>query len=122
MAETLCAFTGVEEANVYGVTVPGTDGRVGMAAVVAKSALDLAAFRTHLIERLPEYARPRFLRLRNAMDVTATFKPTKHDLARQGYDPIATDDALYFDDHERHAFVRIDAHVYQRIQTGQVRL
>ena len=60
------------------------------------SDLDLAALRAHLTPRLPHYARPLFLRIRNEMEVTATFKYTKADLVRQGYDPAATSDAIYF--------------------------
>jgi len=54
--------------------------------------------------------------------VTATFKPTKHELVRQGYDPAASVDAVYFNDPERQAFVRLDAALFDRIQTGQMRL
>ena len=122
VAEALGAFPGVTEATVYGVAIPGTDGRAGMAALVGDDALDLAALRTHLIDRLPAYARPLFLRLRSALDVTATFKPTKHELVRQGYDPAASVDAVYFNDPERQAFVRLDAALFDRIQTGQMRL
>ena len=56
------------------------------------------------------------------MELTATFKYTKHEFVRQGYDPAATADALYFDDPERRAFVRLDQALYHRIQTGQFRL
>jgi fatty-acyl-CoA synthase len=120
VAEAICAFPRVKEANVYGVTIPGTDGRAGMAALVADEDLDLAAFRTHLIDRLPDYARPIFLRLRRELPVTATFKHAKTDLARDGYDPAATTDLIYFSDPEREAFVRLDKALYDRIQTGQV--
>src|SRR5262249_43941605 len=74
VAETLRAFPAIEDANVYGVAVPDTDGRIGMATLVTRAPLDLAALRAHLIERLPDYARPRFLRLREALDITGTFK------------------------------------------------
>src|SRR6266446_2635899 len=48
VSEAICAFPGVKEANVYGVAIPGTDGRAGMATIVADDRrLDLAAFRTH---------------------------------------------------------------------------
>jgi len=76
VAEAICAFRGVRDANVYGVEIPGTDGRAGMAALVTEDDLDLAALRTHLIARLPAYARPLFLRLRSTMELTATFKYT----------------------------------------------
>ena len=120
--DALCAFPGIRDASVYGVPVPGADGRVGMAAVAVGAALDLAALRAHLAERLPAYARPRFLRVRRELELTATFKRTKHDLRRQGFDPEATDDALFFDDHDRDGFVPIDAALYLRIQSGTVHL
>jgi fatty-acyl-CoA synthase len=122
VSEAICAFRGVRDVNVYGVEVPGTEGRAGMAALVAEGDLDLAAFRTHLSARLPGYARPLFLRLRSAMELTATFKYTKHEFVRQGYDPAATTDVLYFDDPQRQAFVRLDKALYERIQSGQFRL
>jgi fatty-acyl-CoA synthase len=122
VSEAICAFPGVKQANVYGVVIPGTDGRAGMAALVADDELDLAAFRTHLINCLPDYARPLFLRIRNDIEVTATFKYTKSDFVRQGYDPATIDDVIYFSAPERDAFVRLDEALYTRITTGQIRL
>jgi fatty-acyl-CoA synthase len=122
VSEAICAFPGVKLATVYGVAIPGVDGRAGMAALVTEAQLDLAAFRTHLINRLPAYARPLFLRFRSEIDVTATFKPTKHALVRHGCDPDATADVIYFNDPERQAFVRLDAPLYHRIQAGEIRL
>ena len=120
VSEAICAFPGIKEATVYGVTLPGTDGRAGMAALVADEDLDFAAFRAHLIARLPPYAWPIFLRLQRQLQVTATFKHTKNDLARDGYDPAITNDIILFNDLEREAFVRLDQALYDRIQTGQV--
>ena len=122
VAAAICAFPAIKEANVYGVAIPGTDGRAGMAALVTDDGFDLAAFRAHLVGGLPDYARPLFLRIRSAMDVTATFKHTKSDLVRQGYDPAATGDVIHFNDPERRAFVRLDAALYERIQAGQIHL
>ena len=121
VSEAICTFAGVKEASVYGVPVPGADGKAGMAMLVADE-LDLAAFRTHLINRLPTYAHPLFLRIRNRIEVTATFKYTKNVFARQGYDPSATSDVIYFNDWESNAFVRLDKELYDRIQVCQVRL
>src|SRR3989454_6629113 len=121
VSEAICAFPGVKEATVYGVAIPGTDGRAGMAALGAAYELDLSAFRTHLITRLPDYARPLFLRIRSEMELTATFKHPKTAFVRQGYDPSAIGDVMYFNDPEHHAFVRLDKATYDRIQTGQIR-
>ena len=122
VAEAICAFPGVTQAIVYGVTVGAADGRAGMATLVADGDLNLAALRTHLIDRLPEYARPLFLRVRSAIDVTSTFKYTKADFVRQGWDPLAIQDVMYFNDAERGMFVRLDPDLYDRINAGQIRI
>ncbi len=122
VSEAICAYPGVKHANVYGVAVPGTEGRVGMAALVAEKELDLDGFRKHLTSHLPHYARPLFLRIRSAVDLTGTFKYSKTDLIRQGYDPTGSQDALYFDHPESGAFVRLDEQLYDRIQCGGIRL
>src|SRR5207247_235153 len=83
------------------------DGRAGMAAVVLDANLDLPAFRAHLRERLPGYARPVFLRIRSTLDVTTTFKHTKQDLIRDGYDPAAVSDVVLFDHPELDAFAAL---------------
>ena len=119
VAEAICGFRGIKEASVYGVAVPGTDGRAGMATIVADDRLDLAAFRAHLVDRLPDHARPLFLRVRDGLDVTATFKHTKSGLVREGYDPAAIEDALYLDDRERQAFIRLDQSLFDRIHNRQ---
>jgi len=122
VSEAICSFPGVMHANVYGVAVPGTEGRVGMATLVTEKELDLDGFRKHLASRLPPYARPLFLRIRNAMNLTGTFKYSKTDLIEQGYDPQASQDAIYFDHPEVEAFVQLDQQLYDRIQHGGIRL
>jgi len=106
----------------YGVAVPGTEGRAGMAAAVVGPGFDLTALRRHLAERLPGYARPLFLRFCNRIETTATFKPKTGDLAREGFDPAAIRDALYFDDRARQAYVPLDAALHANIQAGGVPL
>jgi len=119
--ETIGQFPGVEETNVYGVQIPGRDGRAGMAAIVVKGSLDLAALRRHL-QALPDYARPLFLRIRREMEVTSTFKQKKIDFVAQGFDPAATGDPIYFDDPAAKAFVPVDQALIDRIRGGQIRL
>ena len=122
VSEAICSFPGVKHANVYGVAVPGTEGRVGMAALVAEKELDLDVFRKHLASRLPPYARPLFLRIRSAVNLTGTFKYSKTDLVSQGYDPVISQDTLYFDHPESDRFVQLDKQLYDRIQCGGIRL
>jgi fatty-acyl-CoA synthase len=120
--DAIGCFPGAAHANVYGVAVAGFDGRAGMAALVCGSGFDLAAFRAHLVDRLPNHARPLFLRLCSLIEVTTTFKQRKNDLILQGFDPSATGDMIYFNDRERGAFVRLDATLHRRIVSGEMRL
>ncbi len=120
--EALGGFDGVLEANIYGVEISGRDGRAGMAAVVAKDNLDLPALHDYLANRLPDYARPVFLRIRGEIDVTTTFKQKKIDLVKQGFDPRSVADPIFFSDPQRKAFVRVDPALYDQINSGQIRL
>jgi fatty-acyl-CoA synthase len=119
-AVTACA--GVIDAAVYGVTVAGADGRAGMAALVVESGFDLATFRRDLIARLPDYARPMFVRVVPTLEVTGTFKLRKQDLALEGYDLTRVRDALYVEDRRTEAYVRLDEPGYASLVAGQLRL
>ena len=122
VSEAITAFPGIRDANVYGVPVTGYEGRVGMAALVAENTLDLRALRAHLATELPDYARPRFLRITSEIDVTGTFKQKKTDLVRDGFNPSATPDAIYYDDPQQQTFMPLDQAQYHRLTSGAVRL
>jgi fatty-acyl-CoA synthase len=115
-------FDGVVEANVYGVTIHGHEGRAGMAAIVARENLDLAALRAHMARQLPAYALPLFLRVRRDLDVTTTFKQKKIELVGDGFDPGRSADPIYFNDPQRNAFIRLDPETYRRINAGEIRV
>jgi fatty-acyl-CoA synthase len=122
VAAAIARFPGVKQAVVYGVHVPGAEGTAGMAAILPDGTLDLAALHAHLARQLPSYARPVFLRITDAITATSTFKPIKHDLKRQGFDPATTTDPIYFDDPAKKVFVALDAALYGLIQDGGVRI
>src|SRR2546429_8835332 len=85
VSEAICAFPGVKGATVYGVAIPGAEGRAGMAALVTSYALDLPAFRSHLIDCLPGYSRPLLFRIRSELELTSNFQYTKHDAVRDRF-------------------------------------
>jgi fatty-acyl-CoA synthase len=122
VAGVINVVPGIRDTTVYGVAVPGREGRAGMAAIVCDGPCDLAALHTHLNANLPEYARPLFVRVQQEIDVTGTFKQRKIDLVKEGFDPAATGDPIYFSDPQARAFVALDAALYQRIERGDVRL
>jgi fatty-acyl-CoA synthase len=109
VAAALCACPGVTDALVYGVAVPGHDGRAGMAALVTTPGFSLEALWAHAEQSLPKYARPLFVRLLREIDMTGTFKPRKADLVKAGFDPAATADPLYLNDAQQRRFVPLDA-------------
>ncbi len=122
IAEVMGVFKGIHEANVYGVEVPGHEGRAGMAAIVRDDGIDLAALHAYLVAHLPDYARPLFLRIRSDINKTATFKQRKIDMAKEGFNPAQIEDALFFDDPRVGAYVRLDEALYTQIVSGEVRV
>ncbi len=122
VSEAITGFPGIAEANVYGVRVPGAEGRVGMAALVADSELDLDGFSRHVTVRLAAYARPVFLRITRNIEATSTFKQRKIELVKQGFDPQATDDPIYFLHPELQTYVRLTPTLYSDICEGRMRL
>ena len=122
VAHVIGAFSGIREAVVYGVSVPFAEGRVGMAAIVPAKELELPALRAHLVQQLPEYACPVFLRMRNEIEVTATFKYNQVKLAGEGFDPDATADVLFFYHPGLRQYVPLDRTLYRQIRSGEVRI
>ncbi len=121
VAAVIAACPGVADAVVYGVTVPGAEGRAGMTAIVCGAGFDLATLHARLAAALPEYARPLFLRLAASIELTGTLKLNKQQLALAGFDPAASADALYFDDRGRGAYVPLEPHLYARLTSGALR-
>ena len=122
VAAAICACPGIKDASVYGVAVPHADGRAGMAAIVTDPSFDLVALRTQLRDRLPDYARPLFLRLCSELELTETFKNKKQQLVAEGYDPARVADALFVDLGASAGYVRLDQALFETVQTGNLRL
>ncbi|HEY3501793.1 MAG TPA: long-chain-acyl-CoA synthetase [Actinocatenispora sp.] len=87
----------VEQAVVYGVAVPGADGRAGMAAVRLRAGaeFDGPGLARHVLGRLPRYAAPLFVRVVPEVAQTSTFKARKADLRDEGYDPDRVGDPVH---------------------------
>ncbi len=124
VADVLCGAPGVTEANVYGVEVPGEDGRAGMAALVLAGGarFDGAALHARAERHLPAYARPAFVRLVSEMDVTGTLKQRKLALAAEGYDPARVTDPLFVRDDAARAYVALTPAVLAELRDGRRRL
>ena len=116
-------YPGIEHSVAYGVEIPGTDGRAGMAALTLKDInnFDAAAFSRHLHEKLPAYAVPIFIRLLEQEEITGTFKYRKVELKKEHYDLNQVDDALFVMSQEKQQFVPLDSEILINIQQQKLR-
>ncbi len=112
----------MRDVAVYGVSVPGNEGRAGMAALVVHGELDRKAFAEHVAQNLAAYARPLFLRLLAEIVVTGTFKHRKVELVEQGFDPGHVADVLLFLDPQSGSYEPLDPERFREIAAGRVRL
>ncbi len=106
VASVVLTCPGVTDAAVYGVSVPGAEGKAGMAAIVVEQRFELPVLHAHLQAHLPGYARPLFIRRCASLDTTGTFKLNKTALAREGY--AASSDPVWVDDKAAGAYVRFE--------------
>ncbi|XP_039536227.1 very long-chain acyl-CoA synthetase isoform X3 [Pimephales promelas] len=114
----------IQEGNVYGVRVPGHEGRIGMAALTLMEGMefDRDAMFTHVCRFLPAYARPRFIRIQNSMDVTGTFKQRKLGLVESGFGPSTASDPMFFMSDSERTYVTLTPDIYQQIISHRIKL
>ena len=122
VAEVINGAKGVLESNVYGVSVPGAEGRAGMASISASGDFDIKALGHYVCRKLPAYQRPYFVRLQSegGQRITGTFKHQKVAYRDEGFDPKKVQDPLYFLDGDR--YIPLDDKVFDRLQSGELRL
>jgi fatty-acyl-CoA synthase len=92
----LASDTSVEECTVFGVEIPRTGGRAGMAAVKLRDGaeFDGKSLARAVYGELPAYALPLFVRVVKTLEHTTTFKSRKVELREQAYGPDVQD-SLY---------------------------
>ena len=67
---------GERDCVVFGVEIPGTEGRAGMAVIQgAETVLEPGQLFTKLSDKLPTYARPMFVRFVKELSKTGEFGP-----------------------------------------------
>ena len=121
VAERLQACPAVKEADVYGVAVPGAEGRAGMAALVVGPDFDIKVFGEAVARELPAYAQPLFVRTVPQIDTTGTFKARKMDLVADGYDPAKIRGPLFFKDPKK-GYVKVTKGVFEKLAAGTMKL
>ncbi|XP_073435691.1 long-chain fatty acid transport protein 2-like isoform X2 [Dendrobates tinctorius] len=114
----------IEVANVYGVTVPHHEGRIGMVSIKLKEGkmFDGDAMFSQVTEYLPNYARPRFVRIQDALPVNGTYKQYKMGLVNDGFNLSCIKDPLYFLDDTDRTYRPLDLKIYNDILGQKIKL
>ncbi|XP_033750125.1 very long-chain acyl-CoA synthetase-like [Pecten maximus] len=110
----------VQDVNVYGVQIPGTEGRAGMAAISVKDNKDVTPAMLQSLYRvcqkdLPSYARPIFIRFQKTFIVTQTMKHRKLELVEEGFDVDMIKDPMYYIDNDKKTYSRLTQSSKERI-------
>jgi citronellyl-CoA synthetase len=108
--------------TVYGVKMPGGDGRAGMIAIIPECNIDdfdLKGLGDHLRRTLPSYAVPRFVRLNKNIECTSTHKIKKVLLKNEGFDPARVNDSLYVLLPGELEYKSLTAEIYSEILDGK---
>ncbi len=122
--EILNSYEPIEMSVVYGVAVPQTEGKAGMAALKIRRShkLDLVPFSKFVLEILPGYSIPVFIRLRKKLEFTGPLKIKKTNLRQEWYDIRIVKDPLFFWDISTKTYIPLTEAIYQKILDGTVRI
>ncbi|TTL72948.1 Long-chain fatty acid transport protein 1 [Bagarius yarrelli] len=120
---TLSSLLGQTDVAVYGVAVPGVEGKAGMAAIAdSTGSFNCEYFLREVQKTLPPYARPVFLRISPQVDTTGTFKIQKTRLQKEGFDPRITADQIYFLNSRAGRYEGVTEEMYNALVEGRIPL
>ena len=95
-----------------------------MAAIILKPGAKFDPTETfkQVTNNLPGYACPRFIRLTESIEHTATFKQKKLRLVQEGFDPQLVTDSLFFYKSSEMQYIPLDKELHTNILNGVVRV
>ena len=118
----LNSFPTVQLSTVYGVAIPNTEGKAGMAAIKLDPSIkfDLDELSQFVIDTLPKYSIPIFLRIIEELETTtSSFKIVKTNLHKEAYNIETLQDPLHFWDSSTKKYVPLTESLYQKIMEGK---
>lgn len=121
VAEFVARAPGIATANIYGVSVPGTDGRAGMAAITTDGEVEYDNLYAWFSEHLPKYAIPLFIRVQQEAETTGTFKYRKVELVKEGFDPNDVSDPIWYFDPQTNNYEPLTPDAFETIKSGAVK-
>ena len=112
---------GLSSVVVFGVEIPGCEGRAGMAAIEDPGdVVDVKSLGRKLSEVLPAYARPVFLRITNTVDTTGTFKFQKAKLRKEGFNVFIITDKLFYMDQKSGEYHVLTKEIYRKVEGSEM--
>ena len=114
-------YSDIEHAVVYGIEIPNTDGRAGMATITVSqdfTETDWQALTHFLRDNLPSYSIPVFIRLRRDLEVTGTFKYRKVELKQEAYHLEKVTEDIVFLDSKNNCYQTLTLDIEQQINAG----
>jgi len=122
--EVISSFKDIEHVSVYGVEIPGTEGRAGMASIL--STIDNKKFNFDgllqlLKDNLPHYAIPQFIRFLSELSTTSTYKIQKSVMKKVGFNINETTDSIYVLLPKRSEYTVLTKEIYDNVKDGEYR-
>ena len=121
VGEIINGHADIDVCNVYGVEVPGTDGRAGMAALLLKegASFNIATVSAMVETELATYARPIFIRILPEQQLTGTFKLQKGDLREAAFHPDKCTDDIYVWKPGATGYEKMDSAFYEKVMAAE---
>jgi citronellyl-CoA synthetase len=122
--DIIASFEQIDHSSVFGVKLPGTEGRAGMACVkatVSPENLKLSELLNLMEKNFPPYAIPKFIRVLSKLKTTSTFKIKKSDMKNVGFDISKTKDPIYVLLPESSEYVLLTEEIHNNIMNRKYR-
>ncbi|KKK41480.1 MAG: Long-chain-fatty-acid--CoA ligase FadD17 [Candidatus Lokiarchaeum sp. GC14_75] len=120
----LNSHPGIQTSAVYGVSIPNTEGKAGMVSLQLKSGsnFDIENISKFVIETLPKYSIPIFLRIRDNLALTGSLKITKTELRKEAYDISKINEPIFFWDSMKQSYTKFEASYNQKLFGGNLKI
>ena len=117
----LNSFPTIQLSTVYGVAIPNTEGKAGMTAIKLDPSIkfELDELSRFVVEVLPRYSIPIFIRFRDDLETAGPYKIKKVKLRKEAYNIDIIQDQLFFWDSGIKNYVPLTNSAYQKIMEGK---
>jgi acyl-CoA synthetase (AMP-forming)/AMP-acid ligase II len=121
----LNSYPSIYMSAVYGVSIPNTEGRAGMAAINLKPSLkfEIADFSQFILDVLPSYSIPVFIRIcEDDLEITGPYKIKKTNLRREAYDIELISDNIFLWNQQDRKYIFLNNDIYHELINGQFKI